>query len=173
MTHEELSTVTNSVGMDFAHFDLHKFDSELDFSNKIGYVHTIATCHFYNALCIYYTAPNFFVMTHMMLNHSWWLYSATPAIWTPTLLHVPDIGSVMKLYKQRLRTKFVVTTISISLIFCLWFACHNKKSSHSSWAFKGTPGSLCTLMTYDLLLRLQWYLNRHWMHLLVNFSLGD
>ncbi len=40
MTHEELTIVTDAVGMNFAHFDLHEFDSELDFSNKIGYV-----CH--------------------------------------------------------------------------------------------------------------------------------
>ena len=38
MTREELTKVTGAVGMDFAHFDLHEFDSELDFSNKIGYV---------------------------------------------------------------------------------------------------------------------------------------
>ncbi len=37
MTQEELAIVTKSVGMDFAHFDLLDFDSELDFSNKIGY----------------------------------------------------------------------------------------------------------------------------------------
>ncbi|XP_064403130.1 E3 ubiquitin-protein ligase RNF213-like isoform X2 [Halichondria panicea] len=36
MTREELTKVTDAVGMDFAHFDLHEFDSELDFSNKIG-----------------------------------------------------------------------------------------------------------------------------------------
>ncbi len=29
--------VTDTIGMGFAHFDLHEFDSELDFSNKIGY----------------------------------------------------------------------------------------------------------------------------------------
>ena len=38
MTQEELQAVANSLSMGFAHFDLHEFDSELDFSNKIGLV---------------------------------------------------------------------------------------------------------------------------------------
>ncbi len=37
MTQEELVIVTDAIGMGFALFDLHEFDSELDFSNKIGY----------------------------------------------------------------------------------------------------------------------------------------
>ncbi|XP_064404373.1 E3 ubiquitin-protein ligase RNF213-like isoform X3 [Halichondria panicea] len=36
MTKEELAIVTESMGVDFAEFDLLDFDSELDFSNKIG-----------------------------------------------------------------------------------------------------------------------------------------
>ena len=38
MTHQELVMVTDTLGIEFAHFNLHEFDSELDFSNKIGYV---------------------------------------------------------------------------------------------------------------------------------------
>ncbi len=40
MTQEELFIVTEAMGMEFALFDLHEFDSELDFSNKIGYFTT-------------------------------------------------------------------------------------------------------------------------------------
>ncbi len=42
MTHEELTMVSDAIGMDSAHFDLHEFDSELDFSNKIGYVYPLS-----------------------------------------------------------------------------------------------------------------------------------
>ena len=38
MTEEELKRVTKSLSMGLAHFDLQEFDTELDFSNKIGSV---------------------------------------------------------------------------------------------------------------------------------------
>ena len=36
MTQEELKAVAESLSLGFAHFDLLEFDTELDFSNKIG-----------------------------------------------------------------------------------------------------------------------------------------
>ena len=38
MTQEELKAVAESLSVGFAHFDLLEFDTELDFSNKIGSV---------------------------------------------------------------------------------------------------------------------------------------
>ncbi len=53
MTHEEIIKVTDAVGMDFAHFDLHEFQSELDFSNKIGYVHMYTVISNTLSLCLF------------------------------------------------------------------------------------------------------------------------
>ena len=59
MTEEELKRVTESLSMGLAHFDLQEFDTELDFSNKIGSVASNRLpCTMYDYLFIT-PSPNF------------------------------------------------------------------------------------------------------------------
>ena len=59
MTEEELERVTESLSMGLAHFDLQEFDTELDFSNKIGSVtYNTLSCTMCDYLFITFS-PNF------------------------------------------------------------------------------------------------------------------
>ena len=48
MTQEELKAVAESLLVGFVHFDLLEFDTELDFSNKIGSVYKHRVTIFYH-----------------------------------------------------------------------------------------------------------------------------